>query len=443
MNRPYWPNSSIRWDGRYAYKWKRCTASTNTTWCWLEEMNDTTLGRGGGIPEQEWGESHWVKRSVAVVSCLLLIVTLIFAFTRVVAVRIPEQRATLEKLITDRTGLAIRFDNVHFAWDLDGTSAVFTHVELTDPVRGQVRVVAPELRVELDTWDFLRHSRFSFGHVTLKSPDIEITGDPEQAIARSAIDAGGRQAQPAHAARDEEAGLLRRYLAWAEVMPTGRIEVEGARVHLLHRGERAARHTFTLSQAVVSRGSRTLSAYGTMLLAQDVGQSLFVSAKLEGLGAGNAASGEVRVIARRVFLEKLDLEGLGGRGTLDARLTLRDGHVDTASWQASARDLEVGEDGPRFDHVSINGRLARDTDAVLLDFTDLQLTRGARLERAPSLTARVRLEPGSLRIASADVRAERLPFMAGQLIAGLVATRPGRSMPQMPAAWMATAGELR
>src|SRR5687767_1298554 len=115
-------------------------------------MTQATLDQGGGVPEKEWGDSHWVKRSIAVMSCLLLVVALAFAFTRVVAVRVPEQRATLEKLITDRTGLAIRFDNVHFAWDLDGTSAVFTQVELTDPARGRVRVVAPELRVELDTW---------------------------------------------------------------------------------------------------------------------------------------------------------------------------------------------------------------------------------------------------------------------------------------------------
>ena len=101
-------------------------------------------------------------------------------FTRVIAARIPEQRATLEKLITDRTGLAVRFDNVHFSWDLDGMNAVFTRVELTDPKAGRVRVVAPELRVEFDTWDFLRHQQFSLGHVTLSSPDIEIIGDPEE-----------------------------------------------------------------------------------------------------------------------------------------------------------------------------------------------------------------------------------------------------------------------
>src|SRR3954471_2624160 len=150
-----------------------------------------------------------MKRTALVLFCLLLVITLGLVFTRVVAARVPEQRATLEKLITDRTGLAVRFENVHFAWGLDGTSAVFTRVELTDPKAGRVRVVAPELRVEFDTWDFLRHHQFSRGHVTLSSPDIEIVGDPEEPLlARPA--AGSGAAARAGVARDDEAALVRR-----------------------------------------------------------------------------------------------------------------------------------------------------------------------------------------------------------------------------------------
>ena len=134
-----------------------------------------------------------MRRTVAVTFCLALVVTLGAVFTRVIAARVPEQRATLEKLITDRTGLAVRFDNVHFAWDLDGMNAVFTRVELTDPKAGRVRVVAPELRVEFDTWDFLRHKQFSLGHVTLSSPDIEIIGDPEDSAVGVAAQRGRAQ----------------------------------------------------------------------------------------------------------------------------------------------------------------------------------------------------------------------------------------------------------
>ena len=128
-------------------------------------------------------------------------------FTRVIAARVPEQRATLEKLIADRTGLEVRFDNVRFAWNLDGTSAVFTRVQLTDPKAGRVRVVAPELRVELDTWDFLRHQQFSLGHVTLASPDIEIIGDADDSMAQHAP-RNGAAAQPRRR-RADEAALVR------------------------------------------------------------------------------------------------------------------------------------------------------------------------------------------------------------------------------------------
>src|SRR6188768_362415 len=250
-----------------------------------------------GETDASHGASHWAKRAVAVTFCLGLVVTLCVVFTRVIAARVPEQRATLEKLITDRTGLDVRFDNVRFAWDLDGTSAVFTRVELTDPKRGRVHVLAPELRVEFDTWDFLRHHQFSLGHVTLSSPDIEIIGDPEDTLVQTVAPRAARSSQPG--VRTDEAAVVNRYLGWASLMPSGRIEVEGARVHLRRRGDAAARHSFTLSQAVVSRAGKTFSAYGTMLLSQDVGQSLFVSAKLDGLeGAG--ISGDLRFIARRV-----------------------------------------------------------------------------------------------------------------------------------------------
>src|SRR6187455_2537717 len=247
--------------------------------------------------EQRGNESgsHWVRRTLLVTFCVLLLGALGIAFTRVIAARVPEQRAALEKLITERTGLAVRFDDVHFSWGLNGTSAVFTRVVLTDPNAGRVRVVAPELRVEFDTWDFLRHQQFSLGHVTLRSPDIEIIGDELRDELPRAASAGAKPRKAPNLSQvpgEDERALVRRFTNWAELMPNGRIEVEGARVHLVRRGEPAASHTFTLSQAVVSRGTSNFNAYGTLLLAQDVGQSLFVSAKLEGLAANSATSGD-------------------------------------------------------------------------------------------------------------------------------------------------------
>lgn len=401
-------------------------------------MNDTALN-----PRGEAGGSHWVRRSALVVFCLLLVGTLGIAFTRVVAARVPEQRATLEKLITDRTGLAVRFENVHFAWGLDGTSAVFTRVELTDQKAGRVRVVAPELRVEFDTWDFLRHHQFSLGHVTLSSPDIEIIGEPDEVAAAASPT---RKAGPLSVSAHDELALIRRYTAWATLMPNGRIEVEGARVHLLSRGQTreshgAAYRSFTLSQAVVSRGSTSFSAYGTMLLAQDVGQSLFVSAKLDDLSTQRGVSGELRVIARRVFLDKL-LVGLRGRGSIDAKLQLVAGRLQSGSWQASARELTMDDDGPRFDHLTVNGKLTRDGADLLLDLSDLQLTRGARLERAPGLAARVTLDPGTTHIARTRVLAERLPFMGAELVSGLLAPQLSASLRASYSDWAPTAGEL-
>jgi hypothetical protein len=413
-------------------------------------MTQATLEQGGAVPNTEGAaSSHWMRRTLLVTFCLLLVGAIALVFTRLTAARVPEQRATLEKLITDRTGLAVRFDNVHFSWNLNGTSAVFTRVVLTDPKAGRVRVVAPELRVEFDTWDFLRHQQFSLGHVTLRSPDIEIIGDELRDEPPRPASAGAKRKgqKTSQSPGEDERALVRRFTKWVELMPNGRIEVEGARVHLVHRGESAARHTFTLSQAVVSRGTSNFNAYGTLLLAQDVGQSLFVSAKLEGLAANAATSGDLRLIARRVFLEKLRLPGLAGRGTIDARLHLNAGRVESATWQASARELEMnggqGQQAVRFDHVALTGTIERDAHDVLLSFKDLQFTRGARLERAPQISARVVFEPRSLRIARTTAQGDRVPFMAAEFIAGLLAPQLANGMPALPGGWAPTAGELR
>jgi uncharacterized protein YhdP len=385
--------------------------------------------------------SHWARRAVLVTFCVLLLGTLSVVFTRVVAARVPQQRANLEKLITDRTGLAVRFDNVHFAWNLDGMSAVFERVELTDPKQGRVRVVAPALSVEFDTWDYLRHHQFSLGHVTLSSPDIEIIGDAIDMPAVSArAPGGGSHTAPT---QEDEAALVRRFAAWAELMPNGRVEVEGARVHLKRRGDRAARNTFTLSQAVVTRGPTTFNAFGTMLLSQDVGQSLFLSAKLEGLSSASRVSGDLRLIARRVFLDRMPFIDAKGRGTLDATLHLQDGLIQSASWQASARELEFADGAhTRFDHLTVSGKLERDADDFLLQFADLQLTRGARLERAPNLSARVAVAPGTTRVARTTLSAERVPFMAAEFMTRLLAPQFEDRL-AVPGGWTPTGGELR
>ena len=147
-------------------------------------------------------------------------------------------------------------------------------------------------------------------------------------------------------------------------------------------------------QAVVSRGANSFNAFGTMLLSQDVGQSLFVSVKLEDVGASKGGSGELRVIARRVFLDKLPMLAAPGpalaapghaltahgRATVDAKLVLHEGRIHDGSWQVSARELLLpGED--RFDHFTVNGKLSRASNDFVLEFTDLPKTISGKIRR--------------------------------------------------------------
>ena len=56
-------------------------------------------------------------------------------------------------------------------------------------------------------------------------------------------------------------------------------------------------------------------------------------------------------------------------GTLDAKLHLQDGLIRSATWQASAREIEFDDDArTRFDHFTVSGKLERDADDFLLQF---------------------------------------------------------------------------
>ena len=113
--------------------------------------------------------------------------------------------------------------------------------------------------------------------------------------------------------------------------------------------------------------------------------------------------------------------------------TCRTGSCRSASWQASARELEFDDDArTRFDHFTVSGKLERDADDFLLQFADLQLTRGARLERAPNLSARVSVEPGTTRIARTTLQ-RRARAVHGRGVhhatARAAARRPGHRIP--------------
>jgi hypothetical protein len=87
--------------------------------------------------------------------------------------------------------------------------------------------------------------------------------------------------------------------------------------------------------------------------------------------------------------------------------------------------------------------LKRAGDDVLLEFTDLQVTRGARLERAPRLAARLSFAPGTTRVARTTLQSDRVPFMPAEFIAALLSPQLDAKLRELPASWSATAGELR
>ena len=377
--------------------------------------------------------------------CLGLLGTLGVVFTRVIAARVPEQRATLEKLITDRTGLAVRFDNVHFAWNLDGTSAVFERVELTDPKRGRVRVSrrscasssTPGISCVITSsrWATSRCRRR-----TSRSSAIRKTG------------AGGRAAR---------AGIARGRHASARTKPHWCAASSAGPSSCPTAASKSKARACTSSAAAPDRVARQPQLHaepgGPQPRRRQL-QRIRHHAALAGCrpvpvrvrqarraAAGSRVSGDLRVIARRVFLDKL----AAARPARAAARSMpscscRTASSQSATWQASARELQLnGDAGTRFDHLT-GQRQAR---ARRRRFPARIRRPAAHARRAPGaragLHARLDSSPALEDRAHDGAAPNACPFMAAEFVARLLAPQFDDRRHRLPGGWAPTAGELR
>jgi hypothetical protein len=88
-------------------------------------------------------------------------------------------------------------------------------------------------------------------------------------------------------------------------------------------------------------------------------------------------------------------------------------------------------------HFTVNGKLERDAAATSsLRFADAAAhARRATAARAPPLIARLQIDAGTTRIARTTLSADRVPFMAAEFMAGLVAPQLAERIAAFPADW--------
>ena len=308
-------------------------------------MTDTTLEQGGDVRRAAFtlGETHgrW-SRFVCCCSARSALV-----FTRVIAARVPEQRATLEKLITDRTGLAVRFDNVHFAWDLDGTSAVF------DARRTHRSEGRPRARRGAGAARRIRHLGFPAAPAVLARP---CHARRRRTSRSSAIRTTRRPRSPRRAA----AQTHRRRGASRRTRPRSCAASPGlgrAHAHRPRRGRRracasAAPRRFTRKARTPQLHAEpgggeprqpTASMPTAPCCCRRMSASRCSCRPSSRVWAPAAkVSGDLRLIARRVFLDKLPVLGLSGpRHARRHAAACATAASHSGRWQASARELEL------------------------------------------------------------------------------------------------------
>ncbi|MEZ5515124.1 MAG: AsmA-like C-terminal region-containing protein [Steroidobacteraceae bacterium] len=349
---------------------------------------------------------------------------------RVVVARVPQQRAVIERLFEQRTGLEVRFASMRVGWGWRGVRAVLTRVELAEPRGRRFRANAPEVQLNLDTWGIFRGGELSLGRVILLAPEIEVI------TAREPADADGPSATAApEVPRRDAAPWLARLVETVRAMPRGRFDVEAGTLRIVDSRAGSAR-IMKVSQLVVRRDEDAVSGYGSVLLPELIGRSLFVSIELDGINTRPAAvTGELRVIGRRLALEEI----AGGRGaqglvTLDARATVQAGALTNGRWQANLRRVAFVPGEPeralttvtdwRFERIDMSGQLRRVSDRLRVDVDNFYVAPTA----GPGATAALAIDFDE-QAAAAVVRSARLPMPVARFLAAVAARGAPRDWP--------------
>ena len=264
-------------------------------------------------------------RAAAALAAGVLLLALLAALCReLILARVPAQRAQLERLIREQTGLEVSFARLTVGWGWYGPQAVFEQ-----PVFGQpgapALVRAERLIVGIDTWRSLRTGGLEAGRVRLLQADIDL--DNSGAAVR--------------AARADPLPLAARLPAVLNGWRGGRIDAEGLRLHL-PRG-----FTIQIPHADLRRRGDAWSAQARLVLPPELGQHATLGLSLTGdITRRGTLSGTFAVNGARLSFagwQRLGLPELparylprGGSGTLDLEATIAAGRLARVAGRLAA-----------------------------------------------------------------------------------------------------------
>ena len=273
---------------------------------------------------------------ITVAAAALLATVALFTYA-LAAARMPEHRATLEKLVHAETGLDVHFTELQLRWGWYGPEAVFRGVELREPGATRALLTAPQLVLGVDLCRMLRSGDLAISRITLVEPDIDVSG---RAPPRAA--AAGRKAAPVSPSR-----LLARWRGT-------RIDVEGGRLRLDLEGVPLEAG---IRRIQLRRTGGDWSAGALLTLPEELGTTAEAALRLHGDAAQTAGfSGKLTVSSRRLqlspwrsLLKSAPFAAyLPGTGSADLtlELDLGPGGVVSAAGTVAAGRLEWPAMGP-------------------------------------------------------------------------------------------------
>ena len=264
-------------------------------------------------------------RAAAALAAGVLLLALLAALCReLILARVPAQRAQLERLIREQTGLEVSFVRLTVGWGWYGPQAVFEQPAFGEP-GAPALVRAERLIVGIDTWRSLRTGGLEAGRVRLLQADID-------------LDNPGAAVRPARADAPPLAARLPVVLnGWRG----GRIDAEGLRLHLPHG------FMIQIPHADLRRRGAVWSAQARLVLPPELGEHAELALSLTGdITRRGTLSGTFAVNGARLSFagwQRLGLPELparylprGGSGTLDLEAAIAAGRLARVAGRLAA-----------------------------------------------------------------------------------------------------------
>ncbi|MBS0380589.1 MAG: hypothetical protein JSS29_19075 [Proteobacteria bacterium] len=341
-----------------------------------------------------------------------------------IVARIPQDRAALEQLIHDQTGLTVRFARLVVRWGWYGPEAQLTEVTLADR-RADPFLVARELTLGIDTWQSLRSGTLEAARIRVRGAEIDLGALPGAGPA-------GAEAPLAEPGPD----LRARFERWRG----GRIDVDQAQVRLPTPTGTAL--TLSIGHARLIRRGSEWGATADLVLPDRLGGAARLAAHVEGdLEARATLNGSVTLAADhldlggwRTFAPR-EWQGLlpqAGEGRVDLEMQVRQGEAARIAGLVRTRELRWA---PR---VAAGAPL----DIAKLD-ADAQLTRTARGEWRLALGSLDTGVPGNAASAFLMLRGPAVRGNLHALPVQTLAALAAWAAPDLPSQPGALAGEVR